>query len=249
MEHVPLRNIGIMAHIDAGKTTCAERILRCTGRIHRPGEVHHGDTVLDFDPIEQKHGITINAAAASVSWSGHRIQLVDTPGHVDFTVEVERSLRVLDGAIFVLDASAASNANRRRCSVKPIVTAWRPSCSSTRSTKSARTSTCAFAIFVIVWASCRPRRSCRLVASAMTSLCSMSSRERCFGLTSWVGPSHRLPLPSIAPSSPRVGVRSWKLARTSMKRSSPATATALTSLRKRFIVPFAKARSSASSQS
>ena len=110
-----LRNIGIMAHIDAGKTTCAERILFCTGRIHRVGEVHHGDTVLDYDPLEQKHGITINAAATSVGWKPatgpfagreHRIQIVDTPGHVDFTIEVERSLRVLDGAVFVLDASA-----------------------------------------------------------------------------------------------------------------------------------------------
>jgi elongation factor G len=110
-----IRNIGIMAHIDAGKTTCAERMLFFTGRIHRLGEVHNGDTALDFDPLEQKRGITINAAATSVPWrptsgplSGveHRIQLVDTPGHVDFTVEVERSLRVLDGAVFVLDASS-----------------------------------------------------------------------------------------------------------------------------------------------
>jgi elongation factor G len=101
-----LRNIGIMAHIDAGKTTCAERILFVAGRIHRPGEVHHGDTVLDFDPLEQRRGITISAAATSVAWAGHRIQLVDTPGHVDFTIEVERCLRVLDGAVFVLDASS-----------------------------------------------------------------------------------------------------------------------------------------------
>jgi elongation factor G len=109
-----LRNIGIMAHIDAGKTTCAERILFFTGRIHKTGEVHEGSTALDFDPLEQKRGITINAAATSVAWKPtwgpfqgveHRIQIVDTPGHVDFTIEVERSLRVLDGAVFVLDAS------------------------------------------------------------------------------------------------------------------------------------------------
>ena len=100
-----LRNIGIMAHIDAGKTTCAERILFFAGRIHRTGEVHDGNTVLDFDPIEQKHGITIQAAATSVAWGSHRVQLVDTPGHVDFTIEVERCLRVLDGAVLVLDAS------------------------------------------------------------------------------------------------------------------------------------------------
>ncbi|WP_394844028.1 elongation factor G [Pendulispora brunnea] len=110
-----LRNIGIMAHIDAGKTTCAERILYCAGRIHKTGEVHEGTAVLDFDPIEQKRGITINAAATSVAWTpssglcpgqAHRIQIVDTPGHVDFTIEVERSLRVLDGAVFVLDAAS-----------------------------------------------------------------------------------------------------------------------------------------------
>ena len=103
MTRIPLRNIGIMAHIDAGKTTCAERILYCTGRIHKKGEVHHGDTTLDFDPLEIKHKITINAAATSVKWRDHRVQIVDTPGHVDFGIEVERSLRVLDGAIFVLD--------------------------------------------------------------------------------------------------------------------------------------------------
>jgi len=105
MTRIPLRNIGIMAHIDAGKTTCAERLLYCTGRIHKKGEVHHGDTTLDFDPLEIKHKITINAAATSVMWRDHRVQIVDTPGHVDFTIEVERSLRVLDGAIFVLDGS------------------------------------------------------------------------------------------------------------------------------------------------
>jgi elongation factor G len=103
-----------MAHIDAGKTTCAERILFFAGRIRAPGEVHDGNTVLDFDPLEQQKGITINAAATSVGWTpsrgpfagvAHRLQIVDTPGHIDFTVEVERSLRVLDGAVFVLDAS------------------------------------------------------------------------------------------------------------------------------------------------
>ena len=110
-----IRNIGIMAHIDAGKTTCAERILFMTGRIRVSGEVHHGNTVLDHLKQEQDKGITITAAATSVSWTPrssvdegteHRIQLIDTPGHIDFTIEVERSLRVLDGAVFVLDAAS-----------------------------------------------------------------------------------------------------------------------------------------------
>ncbi|HSI84518.1 MAG TPA: GTP-binding protein, partial [Candidatus Methylacidiphilales bacterium] len=108
-----LRNIGIIAHIDAGKTTLSERMLLYAGAIHRAGDVHHGDTTLDFDPIEQRKGITINSAAIACSWQPvvggrrgekHRVQLIDTPGHVDFTAEVERSLRVLDGAVAVFSA-------------------------------------------------------------------------------------------------------------------------------------------------
>jgi elongation factor G len=103
------RNIGIIAHIDAGKTTCTERMLFYAGRIHRIGEVHHGDTELDFDPLEQQMGITISSATTSLAWTPpggerHRVDLVDTPGHVDFTIEVERSLRVLDGAVALFDA-------------------------------------------------------------------------------------------------------------------------------------------------
>ena len=94
-----LRNIGIMAHIDAGKTTVAERILYYTGRTHRMGEVHDGNTTMDWMDQEQERGITIVSAATTTYWRGHRINLIDTPGHVDFTVEVERSLRVLDGVI------------------------------------------------------------------------------------------------------------------------------------------------------
>ena len=107
-----VRNIGIMAHIDAGKTTVSERILFYAGMIHVMGEVHDGNTTTDSDPRERARGITINSAAVTVYWKGsdesspeHRINLIDTPGHIDFTVEVERSLRVLDGAVCVLDGS------------------------------------------------------------------------------------------------------------------------------------------------
>jgi elongation factor G len=109
MSRFPLektRNIGIMAHIDAGKTTTTERILYYTGVTYKIGEVHEGTAVMDWMPQEQERGITITAAATSCEWKGYKINIIDTPGHVDFTIEVERSLRVLDGAIAVFDASA-----------------------------------------------------------------------------------------------------------------------------------------------
>ena len=100
------RNIGIIAHIDAGKTTITERVLFYTEKIHRMGEVHDGTTTMDWMVQERERGITITAAATTCYWLGHQINIIDTPGHIDFTVEVQRSLRVLDGGIVVLDAVA-----------------------------------------------------------------------------------------------------------------------------------------------
>jgi elongation factor G len=111
------RNIGIMAHIDAGKTTTTERILYYTGRSHKIGEVHDGAATMDWMEQEQERGITITSAATTCFWNGHRINIIDTPGHVDFTIEVERSLRVLDGAVALLDGN---------CGVEPQTeTVWR----------------------------------------------------------------------------------------------------------------------------
>ena len=100
------RNFGIMAHIDAGKTTTTERILYYTGRTHKMGEVHEGAATMDWMAQEQERGITITSAATTAFWRDFRVNIIDTPGHVDFTVEVERSLRVLDGAIAVFDSVA-----------------------------------------------------------------------------------------------------------------------------------------------
>ena len=99
-----IRNIGIMAHIDAGKTTTTERILFYTGKTHKIGEVHDGAATMDWMVQEQERGITITSAATTCHWKGHSINIIDTPGHVDFTVEVERSLRVLDGSVAVFSA-------------------------------------------------------------------------------------------------------------------------------------------------
>ena len=105
LEHT--RNIGIAAHIDAGKTTATERILFYTGRTHKIGEVHDGAATMDWMVQEQERGITITSAATACTWRDTRINIIDTPGHVDFTVEVERSLRVLDGLVALFDSVAA----------------------------------------------------------------------------------------------------------------------------------------------
>jgi len=99
------RNIGIFAHVDAGKTTTTERILKLTGKIHKTGEVHDGESTTDFMEQEAERGITIQSAAVTCEWKGHRLNVIDTPGHVDFTVEVYRSLKVLDGGIGVFCGS------------------------------------------------------------------------------------------------------------------------------------------------
>ena len=99
------RNIGIFAHVDAGKTTTTERILKLTGKIHKIGEVHDGAATTDFMEQEQERGITIQSAATSCQWDGHRLNIIDTPGHVDFTIEVYRSLKVLDGGVGVFCGS------------------------------------------------------------------------------------------------------------------------------------------------
>ncbi len=130
------RNIGIMAHIDAGKTTTTERILYYTGVNYKIGETHEGTATMDWMEQEQERGITITSAATTCYWKGQfpqtRINIIDTPGHVDFTVEVERSLRVLDGSVTVMCAKGGVEPSPKPCGVRPTTIMFPGWCTSTR---------------------------------------------------------------------------------------------------------------------
>jgi elongation factor G len=135
-----LRNIGIIAHIDAGKTTTTERILYYTGKTYRMGNVDEGTTVTDWMVQERERGITIQSAAITSEWRGHQINIIDTPGHIDFTAEVQRSLRVLDGGVVVFDAVAGVEPQSETVWRQANRTASRAFASSTRWIGSARIS-------------------------------------------------------------------------------------------------------------
>ncbi len=142
-----------MAHIDAGKTTATERILFYTGITHRIGEVHEGTATMDYMEQEQERGITITSAATTCTWRDYRINIIDTPGHVDFTAEVERSLRVLDSAVALFDSvSPACSRSLRPCGGRATSTRFRAFASSIRWTRTARTSSTFSTPFASAWA-------------------------------------------------------------------------------------------------
>ncbi len=155
------RNFGIMAHIDAGKTTTTERILYYTGKSHKIGEVHDGAATMDWMEQEQERGITITSAATTAFWNDKRLNIIDTPGHVDFTIEVERSLRVLDGAVCVLDANQGVEPQTETVWRQGDKYKCRASSSPTRWTRSAPTSSSACRTSSTASAPSRWRSSCR----------------------------------------------------------------------------------------
>ena len=144
------RNIGIMAHIDAGKTTATERILYYTGKIHKIGETHDGASQMDWMDEEKERGITITSAATTAVWKDYRINIIDTPGHVDFTVEVERALRVLDGAVTFLMPKPGLNHKPKLFGVKLMTLTFHGLCLLTRWTKLVPTLTTQFKLLRIV---------------------------------------------------------------------------------------------------
>ncbi len=171
-----VRNIGIMAHIDAGKTTTTERILFYTGVNYKIGETHDGASTTDWMEQEKERGITITSAAVTCFWNKNQINIIDTPGHVDFTVEVERSLRVLDGAVAVFDGKEASSPSPSRSGGRRPSTTCRASASSTRWTRWARTSTSPCRRSSIAWARSRWSSSSPSVPRMPSTASSTSSR-------------------------------------------------------------------------
>lgn len=157
------RNIGIMAHVDAGKTTTTERILYYTGKIHKIGETHEGASQMDWMEQEQERGITITSAATTAQWDGHRVNIIDTPGHVDFTIEVQRSLRVLDGAVTVLDAQSGVGIKLKQFGVKQLNTVFHVSFSPTKWIKSVLTSFTQYKHFMTVFKQMHTQSNCQSV--------------------------------------------------------------------------------------